>query len=321
MPAAGAGIARPWGRRPIGVPTAPGSGRTVLAPLLATLFALLLVAPTATQKASVPETLPSIPHAVRFAVIGDSGTGDKRQYEVAEQLTQYYRRFPFDFVIMLGDNIYGSQRPQDFVQKFEQPYKVLLDAGVEFYAALGNHDNPPEVNYEPFNMNGRRYYTFSKGPVEFFVLDSNYMDPKQVEWLEQQLTRSGKPWKICYFHHPLYSSGDAHGSETDLRALVEPLFIRYGVSVVFAGHEHFYERVKPQNGIAYFTAGGSAKLRAGNIRETGMTAKGFDTDRSFMVAEIADDVMHFQTISRAGALVDAGTVPRREGSGAPTTTR
>ena len=82
--------------------------------------------------------------------------------------------------------------------------------------------------------------------------------------------------------------------------------------MVFAGHEHFYERVKPQHGIAYFTEGGSAKLREGNITRTDLTAKGFDTDRSFMVAEIAGDTFYFQAIARTGALVDSGTVQRRK---------
>lgn len=276
-------------------------------------LALLLQGLAAGQGSNgAPPTLPMLPDAVSFAVLGDSGTGDKRQYEVGEQLAGYHRRYPFDFVIMLGDNMYGSQRPEDFQRKFERPYAPLLEAGVKFYAALGNHDNPPEIYYEPFNMEGRRFYTFTKGPVQFFVLDSNYMDPKQLDWLEHELKSSDKKWKICYFHHPLYSSGGKHGSETDLRELVEPLFVRYGVDVVFAGHEHFYERVKPQKGIAYFTAGGSAKLRRGDIKKTDLTAKGFDTDRTFMVVAVAGDSLHFQTVSRTGTLVDSGVIPDRE---------
>ncbi len=277
--------------------------------LAAVLSALLLVAPGAAQG---PPTLPALPDATRFAVIGDSGTGDRNQHEVAQRLVEYHRRYPFDFVIMLGDNIYGTQQPRDFERKFEKPYGPLLEAGVEFYAALGNHDNPPEIYYKPFNMDGKRYYTFTKGPIEFFVLDSNYMDPRQLSWFEQQLKNSGKRWKICYFHHPLYSSGKRHGSEEDLRELVEPLLVRYGVDVVFAGHEHFYERVKPQNGVAYFTAGGSAKLRKGDIRKTELTEKGFDTDRSFMVVAVADGSLFFQTVSRTGTLVDSGTIPDRK---------
>ncbi len=111
----------------------------------------------------------------------------------------------------------------------------------------------------------------------------------------------------------MYSSGEKHGSEEDLRTLVEPLFRDNGVDVVFAGHEHFYERVKPQKGIYYFTEGGSAKLREGNIRVgSPMTAKGFDTDNTFMLVEIDKDQMFFETISRTGRVIDSGSVPRRE---------
>jgi len=90
---------------------------------------------------------------VRFAVIGDSGTGDQEQYDVAKEMEVYRKAVGFDFVIMLGDNIYGGHEPRDFAQKFEIPYKPLLDAGVKFYASLGNHDDPNiERLYKGFNM-------------------------------------------------------------------------------------------------------------------------------------------------------------------------
>jgi 3',5'-cyclic AMP phosphodiesterase CpdA len=185
----------------------------------------------------------------------------------------------------------------------------LLSAKVAFYAALGNHDDPTQRYYKPFNMDGERFYTFRKGDARFFVLDSNYMDQPQLKWLEEQLSRSTDRWKIAYFHHPLYSSGGRHGSEDDLRLLVEPILIKHGVDVVFAGHEHFYERVKPQKGIYYFTQGGSAKLRKGDIRKTALTAAGFDTDYSFMLAELGKEGMQFQVLSRAGKRVDSGVLP------------
>jgi 3',5'-cyclic AMP phosphodiesterase CpdA len=250
--------------------------------------------------------------SVRFAIIGDTGTGSKSQYEIGAQMTKARAVFPFEFVIMLGDNIYGSERPQDFMTKFEKPYQALLDAKVPFYASLGNHDDPTQRFYKLFNMNGERYYTYSKGHARFFVLDSNYMDQPQLKWLEEQLSRSTDRWKIAYFHHPLYSSGERHGSEVDLRAQVEPLFIKYGVDVVFAGHEHFYERIKPQNGIYYFTQGGSAKLRKGNINRGALTAAGFDTDFSFTLAELGKDAMQFQTLTRLGKPIDSGTLALSE---------
>jgi hypothetical protein len=254
---------------------------------------------------------PSGKDSVKFLVIGDSGTGDRGQYDTAAQMWAAHSAFPYEFAIMLGDNLYGSERPQDFVSKFERPYKPMLDANIPFYAALGNHDDPNQRFYKNFGMGGKRFYTYQKGDIRFFALDSNYMDKDQQRWLEEELSKSNSKWKIAYFHHPLYSSGATHGSEVDLRSIVEPLFIKYNLNVVFAGHEHFYERVKPQKGIYYFTAGGSAKLREGNIvATTGLTAKGFDTEQSFMLVEIDGDVMRYQTISRHGKRVDSGEIRR-----------
>ncbi len=279
------------------------------------VLAALLTPPTLSLRAQ-DIALPVKPDSVRFAAIGDMGTGGREQYDVAQRMVEYRRKFPFDFVIMLGDNIYAGKSPNDLAKKFEIPYKPLLDAGVQFYAALGNHDDTNERFYKFFNMNGQLYYTFQKGNARFFVLDTNYMDPKQLAWLEKELPRAGADWKICYFHHPLYSSGAFHSSSTELRLLLEPLFVKYGIHVVFAGHEHVYERVKPQKGIYYFTEGASGELRAGNLQPTDFKAAGFDQDRSFLLIEISGDELYFQAISRTGVTVDAGTI-RRPGAGPP----
>jgi len=254
--------------------------------------------------------LPLKPGAIRFAVIGDMGTGELPQYETALRMNASRAVFPFDFVLMLGDNIYGGHSPADYLKKFELPYKALLDADVRFYGALGNHDSTAEQFYKPFNMNGQQYYTFKKGNVQFFVLDSNYMKPEQLAWLEKELKNSSADWKICYFHHPLYSSGAFHGPSTELRLLLEPLFLKYGVQVVFAGHEHIYERTKPQNGITYFTEGASGELRKGNLNKTNLTAVGFDLDRSFMLVEVSGDELDFQAVSRTGKTIDSGVIMR-----------
>ena len=267
-------------------------------------------APAATAMSAASEVQPPIgKDSVKFLVIGDSGTGDRAQTEVGAQMWKSHAQFPYDFAIMLGDNMYGSERPQDYVSKFERPFKALLDGKIEFFAALGNHDDPNQRFYKNFGMGGKRFYTYQKKDAKFFVLDSNYMDKDQQRWLEDELKKSNEKWKIAYFHHPLYSSGAAHGSEVDLRAIIEPLFIKYNLHVVFAGHEHFYERIKPQKGIYHFTAGGSAKLRAGDIvRNSPLTAKGFDTEQSFMLVEIDGDVLRFQTISRRGKRIDSGEI-------------
>jgi predicted phosphodiesterase len=250
-------------------------------------------------------------NSVTFAVIGDSGTGDRMQYDVARQMVTEHERVPFDFVIMLGDNIYGRQSADDFTQKFERPYKPLLDAGVRFYAALGNHDDQASRFYQRFNMGGQRYYTYSLKNVRFFVLDTDYLDEKQRSWIESALKASHDDWKICYFHHPLYSDGRTHGSQVDLRIVLEPLFVQYHVQVVLSGHDHVYERLKPQKGIQYFISGAGGQLRKGDVRPSEMTAAAFDQDQSFMLVDIAGDQLTFETISRTGKIVDSGVLHRK----------
>ena len=246
--------------------------------------------------------------AVRFAVIGDMGNGKAEQYEVGARLAAARASFPFSFVITLGDNMYGGQRPADFVAKFERPYAPLLDAGIPFYAALGNHDDPDNRAYPAFNMRGQRYYTFVRGPVRFVVLDTNELDPTQRAWAEETLRGATERWKIVYFHHPLYSDGDRHGSNVELRAALEPLLVRYGVQVVFAGHEHVYQRTVPQQGVTHFVEGSSGQLRRGGITPSRISAAAYADDQTFMLVEIAGDTLSFQTITRTGRVVDAGAI-------------
>jgi 3',5'-cyclic AMP phosphodiesterase CpdA len=255
--------------------------------------------------------LPNRPDSLKFVAIGDNGTGDRPQYELAQQMVQVHNAFRFDLVIMLGDNMYGGQSPADYVKKFEQPYAPLLAAGVKFQASLGNHDRPEQVNYKLYNMNGQRYYTYARNNVRFFALDSTLMDQKQLEWIDTSLREARDEWKICYFHHPLYSDAARHGSSVDLRVLLEPIFIKHGVDVVFSGHDHVYERVSPQNGIYYFVSGAGGQLRRGNMRASSQTAASFDQDRSFMTVEVAGSEMFFQSISRTGQVVDSGVIRRQ----------
>jgi 3',5'-cyclic AMP phosphodiesterase CpdA len=265
-------------------------------------------APVATT-APLKLTLPNKEGDVRFVVIGDTGTGSNKQHELADVLLSYHKVFPFEFVLMMGDNLYGSDKAVDYKQKFEDVYRPLLDQKVKFYAALGNHDGSNERFYGYFNMEGQEYYHFKKGNASFYSLNSNYMDKKQVDWLNEKLSTDTTDWKIAYFHHPPYSSGEAHGSDAKLREIVEPIFLKYGVNAVFTGHEHFYERIKPQKGIYYFISGSGGKLREGNVKkDSALTEKAFDRDLSFMLLEINGDQMHFQVISRTGETVDSGVL-------------
>lgn len=254
--------------------------------------------------------LPNRAGSLKLAVIGDNGTGKRPQYEVADRMAAARSRFAFDFVLMMGDNFYGRQRPEDLVEKFDRPYKALLDAGVRFYAALGNHDELHTIDYPPLNMLGRKYYTFAREHVRIFVLDTNSLDPAQLRWFESALDQSREAWKIAVFHHPLYSNAGRHGSSVDLRTVLEPVLQAHGVRVVFSGHDHIYERLTPQQGIQYFVVGSSGQLRRGDLRRSASTAAGNDQDQAFMLVEIDQNELFFETITRTGTTVDSGRVLR-----------
>jgi hypothetical protein len=259
-------------------------------------------------------TLPNRTGSVKFAVLGDFGTGDPSEYQVAAQMAAFRTRFPFEFVITTGDNIIGRQDgAADFAQKFERPFELLLRARVRFYATLGNHDKASNRSYAPWNMNGRRYYTFAVGNVRFFALDSNRPDRTELAWLDEALRNAHEEWKICYFHHPLYSDGVRHGPALELRVLLEPILVRHGVNVVFSGHDHVYERLTPQQGISYFVTGaGGQDVRT--LRRSAATAAAFDREQTFTAVEVHGAELYFQTVSRSGTTVDAGVIRTRGGT-------
>ena len=260
--------------------------------------------------------LPNARMSVKFAVIGDSGRGTPEQHAVADQMVRFRETFGYAFVLMLGDNIYeGPATADDYRVKFEEPYRALLRGGVRFFAALGNHDDPRQVDYALFNMGGERYYSFAPPEdaltrlttrVEFFALDSTNLDAVQIRWLAERLEASRARWKIVFLHHPLYTSGRYRNTSRAHRLALEPVLRRGGVSAVFSGHEHIYQRADLQNGIQYFISGGAGSLRRGDGVPAPYVARSYSQDYHFMLVEIDDDALHFQAIARSGETIDAG---------------
>ena len=280
--------------------------RSVLRWSVAIVWLAIVSAASATDLA-----LPNRSGSVKFAVLGDFGTGDAPEYQVAAQMTAFRNRFPFEFVITTGDNIIGRQdAPADFAEKFERPFQALLAARVPFYATLGNHDKASNRSYELWNMKGRRFYTFAIKNVRFFSLDSNRPDRAELAWVDEALRSSNEQWKICYFHHPLYSDGVKHGAALELRVLLEPILVRHGVDVVFSGHDHVYERLTPQAGVSYFVTGaGGQDVRT--LRQSAATAASFDREQTFTAVEVLGADLFFQTVSRSGVTVDSGVIRKR----------
>ncbi len=274
--------------------------------MIAMLVLAILLLPAAVMQA-VEDT----GRSARFAVIGDTGTGDEAQMAVARQLAANREKRPFEFVLMLGDNIYETGREKYIKSHFEEPYRPLLEAGVKFHAALGNHDIIKgldfQTNYPNFNMGGRRYYNFVKGDglIEFFALDSNEMTDEQLAWLEESLSRSTARWKVAFCHHSIYSSARMHKPYLKLRNQLEPLYVKYGVNVVFSGHSHCYERVKPQKGVHYFVEGASGEIKRRTLdRKNPLFDAGEDMINSFLIVEVDENEFKVEARGSDDRIID-----------------
>lgn len=205
---------------------------------------------------------------LRFAVVGDHGTGGRNSMAVGRAMVDSYREEPFSLLVHTGDLVYYGDLEARFDEVIRRPLGPLLDAGVELRPVLGNH----EFDYteslralERFGLPGR-YYSFVSGPVEFFMLDSTPPEfggdggAAQLRWLESGLERSTARWQIAVLHHPPYSSGRRSPGDLPAREALEPLFVEHGVDLVLTGHDHHYERTTPQQGITYVIAGSGGKL-------------------------------------------------------------
>ncbi|MBI1747412.1 MAG: metallophosphoesterase [Acidobacteria bacterium] len=271
---------------------------------------------------------------VRFAVIGDMGIGcdakDGNQCKIADLMCEYQDQF--DFVITVGDNIYPDGDPKLFPPNFEEPYRCLLELGMPFYASLGNHDTESSrwryeeanVNYPNYHMIDdrdevhRRFYSFRKGSVtrnsqtvpliEFLALDSNRVaypdrapeETDQLPWLTQRFQVSDAVWKIPYFHHPLYVS-NSDGTDRIMRETFEQIFIDNGVRLVFTGHKHQFEEIRPQSGIRYIISGAAGRLNRGGVRRGSPLVERYnDSNPHFLIVEATESALTWVMIDGNG---------------------
>jgi tartrate-resistant acid phosphatase type 5 len=221
------------------------------------------------------------PDKVRFAVIGDYGTNDAPEVQVARMVQGWQP----DFILTLGDNSYIDREKgkNGFERGVVDHYGAFIQSKekdptgekTRFFPAMGNHDYDSDgigsgvdaqrlIDYAdafavPSGEGGIHYYEFARGPVRFFALDSNKndvwsgsrTDSKQYAWWKKAMGAAKERWKIVYFHHAPYDSGTRHRRDVQMRAWN---FERSGVTAVLAGHEHVYERVMI-NGVPFITNG------------------------------------------------------------------
>ncbi len=312
--------------------------RTILKlPLLATA-ASGLVQEGLAAAAKKLEPRADLPGLLRFAVMGDSGSGSRGQQLIARQMELQHERSPIEFVLTTGDNVYENGESEYFDSKFLDVYRPLLEDGVRIHASLGNHDvrnqgGQAQVQEKAFGyQDGEDEYHFEAGPVlengkrlaRFICLNTNRWDEEVGKALEMRLDALRETlrdsdryqWNIAYFHHPLYSYvkkgfliPKGHGPNEKVRRMLEPEFIDR-VDAVFAGHDHFYQKIKAQHGIDHFLTGGAGKLRSG-VKTRDPQVEKAALEYHFMDLSLDEGNLHYQAINDEGLLIHAGSVAKR----------
>lgn len=262
---------------------------------------------------------------ITFAVLGDNGSGGRNAMNVARAMADEYERSPYGLVLLAGDISYYGSIDDRWDDVFVRPYRPLIDAGVDWDLAIGNHELEEkrsedaaaeiEAQLRHFGKPGT-YYRASHGPMDVFVLDSSTPSATgdkfedQLSWLDQELVRSDAPWKVALFHHPPFSSGK-RGSNLKVRAAVQDRFADGGIDVVFNGHDHHYERTHPQGGVTYFVSGGGCKLS--KVGHSDFTAYA-SSILQFLHVEIRGDEMEVRCIRDTGQVADQVVIRRRGAS-------
>lgn len=254
---------------------------------------------------------------LRFVLVGDTGQKRNEQAPVVRGILKLHEKRPLDAVILLGDNLYGDE-PFEYAMRdrFILPFTPLLKQDIPFYAVLGNHDvnskerREAELNAPQFNMRGRNYYTqeFGEGLITFFMIDSESLeeDPEQLAWLKLELGRCNSQWKVLALHRPIEASELSHGPKETLRKLLTPVITgSKGVDLVFSGHNHFFERRKPVQGVTHITlgAGGEADRRKRFPEDEGREA-GYLNGPSFGWIEVRPSRIDFHAVDERGRALD-----------------
>ena len=269
-----------------------------------------------------PHTWITTDDTITFAVLGDNGSGGRNQMDIARQMARTYQDTPYGLVLLVGDISYYGSIDDRWQDVFVEPYTPLIDAGVEWELAIGNHEITEkksdgaaaeiDAQLRRFGKPGT-YYSVVHGPMELFVVDSatplvtGEGGEEQIAWLEAALAASSARWKVAMLHHPAYSSGK-HGSNLVIRDALQPRFAEHGVDVVFTGHDHHYERTTPQDGVVWIVSGAGAKRTAVDGAE--FTAHAEST-LQFMTGTIRGDEMDLRAITTDGTVIDQVTLRAR----------
>ncbi len=270
--------------------------------------------------------------AFTFLALGDSGTGNEAQQAIARRMID--NEDP-SFLLHTGDLSQESGTFDQLDAKYFGVYRELMNR-TPFFPSPGNHDYYTDggmpylssqalpAGDEPSADQGR-YYSFNWGNAHFVSLNSNLLDSagpaagRMLAWLEGDLQRQTKFWKVVYFHHAPYATG--HHLNDPLcvaaRERVVPILEKYNVQLVLSGHEHSYQRTVPlRNGVPAGDDGGTVYVITGggggilhHISRTPITAVG-ESVHHYLRGEVRGATLTLTAIDAKGEIVDKVTLTR-----------
>jgi len=259
--------------------------------------------------------LPTPSPGIRFAVIGDYGNNSQAESNVAALVNGWNP----EFVVTTGDNNYSlgaaatiDQNVGQYYSQYIFPYLGSYGTGAQtnrFFSSLGNHDMDTDLGQpyrDYFTLPGNeRYYDFIRGPVHFFIINSDSREidgvsssSEQAQWLQPRLEGSTTPWQLVIFHHPPYSSG-LHGSTTYMRWP----FAAWGADAVLSGHDHTYERLVVA-GLPYFVNGLGGHVIYNFINILPESVVRYNSNHGAMLVEATQTTLDFKFFNIADTLID-----------------
>lgn len=291
----------------------------------ALLLAVLLAVPACANRGPPEATGPLLQRTrvdgpFDFAVIGDFGTGERDQLEVAGALRRWAERRELEALVTTGDNIYDSGHPENFDEAWLQPYGWVDRRGIPVVASLGNHDAETDAGAPVMELLGMPgpWYAHRFGPVELFVLDGNHPDHAgQLAFVASALRRSTAPWKVAVVHHPPYTCGHHDGHE-DVRDRWLPVLQAGGVDAILSGHDHNYQRFPEVGDMLLVISGGGGR----ELHEVGECPPGtpqpvavLDDRHHFLVGRATVTELRLRAVAVPGGDVVDEVALHRSGGG------
>ncbi|HUW19455.1 MAG TPA: metallophosphoesterase [Sedimentisphaerales bacterium] len=221
------------------------------------------------------------------------------------------------FSLLSGDWVSKGELESSWTNEFFNPAALNtreLLANLPINGCIGNHEwdegsSPPTFfnKYWPYPYVGGYYWSFDYGPVHVVTLDqygaSYAPGSAQYEWLVDDLKSTRKEWRILQFHEPGYSAGH-HEDNQDVQNWIQPLCERYGVDIVFAGHNHYYARCD-KNGIKHITGGGGGAPLSDGKADYSEYVEVYAKSYHFCKIDVRGKLLDFQAVKPDGTIIDA----------------